>query len=541
MNRKTKGTLLLSALVITALALSGCGNKAEEVNEPVIKKQVEVQYITKQSEVNSSLLVSGTVTPKQYSVVRSLTPGTIEYLAPVGSQIVVGQPLFSIRDEGIESGYFNARQSLDQTNIVTGQRIQQAELGLNSSKARYDLAQSQYDNTIAQTEQALRTAEDSAVVAYSSAYNTLRQVYLFLNKTSDLQEKEYIYQDLLTLQGQLKSATWLDFNNSLNHFNDDVVATVSVNNLDANIPDLQESLFLTKEVVDNTVVLLQGGVDSTLFSGIRIETDKSSMINYQLQINQHVTGIIAAINSVNNTKITNQLSTDLAQNQLRLSEIEYNNAEISLQNAKDGAGLERSMSQTQFDGAAYSYNNLTLASPFSGTIMSHYASPGEQATIGQQMIELGDLSIVEMTVDVDVDFAAALTLNDDVMINEEYKGAVIEIEPVGDLNSGKISVTVQSSEAETTLVAGDIADIKFNLKYQDLDTIVIPIKSVTIEASGSYVFVIEEEVVARKSVTLGQVFGDKVSVVSGLSENDQLILLNGVFVAIGDEVEIVNK
>ena len=86
---------MLSALVIATLALSGCGKKAEETDEPVIKKQVEVQYITKQSEVNSSLSVSGTVTPKQYSVVRSLTPGTIEYLAPVGSQIVVGQPLFS--------------------------------------------------------------------------------------------------------------------------------------------------------------------------------------------------------------------------------------------------------------------------------------------------------------------------------------------------------------------------------------------------------------------------------------------------------------
>ncbi|MBT7082144.1 MAG: hypothetical protein HN929_11910, partial [Chloroflexi bacterium] len=507
MSRSIKGTLLLSALVIAAFTLTGCGNKVEEAEEPVIKKQVEVQYITKQGEVSSSLSASGTVTPKQYSVVRSLTPGTIEYLAPVGSQIVVGQPLFSIRDEGIESGFFNARQSLDQTNIVTGQRIQQAELGLNSSKARLDLAQSQYDNTIAQTEQALRTAEDSAMVAYSSAYNSLNQALIFLNEGND-DNPRFKYRNILTAEEQLRTDTGFLLDQAVYDFSDLSVAAPR-ENLDIYFNEIQTVLLSGKNALDNTAVLLQNAIpNGNVYSVADIASAQLSVANYQTQINQHVTSVIATINSISNTEITNRLSINQAQSQLNLSQIEYNNAEISLQNAKDGAALEKSMSQTQFDGAAYNYNNLTLAAPFSGTIMSHYANPGEQAGVGQQLIELGDLSIVEMIVDVDVDFAKALTLNDEVLINDQYRGIVVEIEPTGDLNSGKVSVTVQSSEAEADLVAGDIADIKFNLIYKDIDTIVIPIKSVTIEASGSYVFIAEEGKIFRKSVTLGQVFGD---------------------------------
>ena len=117
-----------------------------------------------------------------------------------------------------------------------------------------------------------------------------------------------------------------------------------------------------------------------------------------------------------------------------------------------------------------------------------------------------------------------------------------EVEPIGDLQSGKVSVTVQSSEAESNLVAGNTADVKFDLNYTEIDSIVVPIKSVTIEASGNYVFVLDSEnKVVRKNVTLDQIFGDKVSVVSGLEEGDRLILLNGIFVSTGDEVEIIQE
>jgi len=416
--------------------------------------------------------------------------------------------------------------------VITNQRVQQAELGINSAKAQLDLARSQFNNTLDQTEQALKVVEDSAIVEYNSAYNNINQAFLFLNEGTNLDDIKYIYREVSTYNTQLRTDTeflfivaatkYLEIPSTLDT-NDDLVASLN---------HLQVVLETVKNVLDNTAVLLHTTI---LYYG----TDITLNATYQASINQHVSAVINSINNINNTKITNRLQINNAQANLDLAEINFNNADIGLANAKEGASLEINIAQTQLDNVAYSYNNLTLAAPFSGTIISHAVNPGEQVSIGQELIEIGNLSIIEIPVDIDASFAEAIKLNDSVMINDQYAGVVTEIEPVGNLTSGKISITVQSEEAKDNLVSGSIADVKFNLNYQTDNLIVIPIKSVTIEATGNYVFVIEDGIIVRRDVNLGQIFGNQVSVTSGLNENDQLVLLNGVFVAAGDEVEIM--
>ncbi|MCB9802395.1 efflux RND transporter periplasmic adaptor subunit [Candidatus Nomurabacteria bacterium] len=522
-------------LLLLGVVVSGCGAKDATLNdEEIIKKEVKVQNITKQSEVNTELTLSGTVVPKQYSLVRSLVPGTIEFLAPVGSQVYVGQPLFSIRDNNIENAYFTASQNLEQTKAVTAQRVQQAGLALNSSKARLDLARSQHSNTVAQTEQALRVVEDSARVTYDSVYNGMNQVLLFLNDGSSLENKKYIYREILTAQSQLRIDTKFKFDQAVTRYLALNYPISSESELTTELENIHQVLLLVKAAVDNTVILLQNALPAGQY-----EADRLVLINYQTAINQNISAVITGINNITNTKISNRLSIDNAQAQVDLATIEYNNADLSLASAQDGATLEINAAQSQLNSAVYAYSNLTLAAPFSGTIMSHFASAGEQASVGQELIELGDLSLVEMKVDVDVTFAKAIKLNDQVLINDQYQGFVTEVEPVGDLASGKISVTVQSQEAAENLVAGSTAEIKFTLIFPVDETVVVPIKSVNIEANGNYVFLVVDNKVERRDVTLGQIFGDKVTVLSGLNENDHLVLLNGVFISVGDEVNVV--
>ncbi|MBU1203028.1 HlyD family efflux transporter periplasmic adaptor subunit [Patescibacteria group bacterium] len=528
----------LSILLILPFFLAGCGQNNDEQTETTIKKKVEVQQVVKQNQVSSKLLASGTVVPKEYSLIRSLTPGTIEYLAPVGSEVVAGQPLFSIKDSGVENNYYNSLNNFQQTQITSNQRIQQAELGVNNAKARLDLARVQYDNTVIQTEQNTGNIENSAIVAYGSAYNTLSQFLLFLNSSVSFDNPVYIYENILTAQYQFSVDTRWQFLKSVNEYKT-LATQISLENLDGDLFKMHKVLLESKLSVDNTIILLQNAIPGANFTSTSIENDKLIIAGYQTSINQHLSNIISIINSVENIKITNSLAINNSQAQLDLAEIEYKNSEIALQNAKDGADLEQSISQSQFDMAAYSYNNLSMPSPFSGTILSHFVTEGEQVSVGKELVEIGNLSLVEISVDVDVDFAKAIKLGDEVTIDQKYKGIVSEIEPIGDLKSGKISVTVQSQEAGDGLVASSIAEVEFNLLYEGLDTMVIPIKSATIEASGNYVYTVEDGKIVRKNVTLGQIYGDKVSVVSGLEEGENLVILNGVFVSSGEEVEVI--
>jgi len=540
MSEKFKKIRFIMLIVLLSVTVSACNKDTDTEEEVVIKKQVKVQDIVRQSEVAASLTVSGTVTPKQYSVIRSLTPGTLQFLMPVGSTVSLGQALFSIQDQNIESGYFNAVQNLEQTQISTSQNVQQAELGLSGSKASLDLTQTQYDSTVAQTKQALIVVEDAGVVAYNSAYNVLNQALNFLS-SGNLEDKEYKYKNIITTYSQFRTDTSNSFPTLFNKY-DKLNKNTDKEMLSKDLADMQIVLNSAKGLIDNTAILLQNAIADSNFSDSTIASDTLLNTNYQTQVNQYLNSIISSINNINNTEISNNLAITQAQAQLDLANIEYNNAKISLDNANQGAILQVNLSKSQFDSLAYNYSNLSLSAPFSGTVISHYAKEGEQVSVGQQLMELGDLSIVEILVDVDVDFAKAIILGDKVLIDKNFQGYVAEIEPIGDLTSGKVSVTIQSEEAEGSLTPGSIAEVEFKLLYKDVNAVVIPIKAATIEASGNYVFLVDENnKVSRKNVSLGKIFGDKVSVLSGLEEGDRLILLNGVFVADGDEIEIITE
>lgn len=540
MSEKLKKLRLISLIVLLSVTVSACNKDKEVEEEVVIKKQVKVQDIERQTNVDASLTVSGTVTPKQYSIIRSLTPGTLRFLMPVGSDINVGQALFSIQDQNIESGYFNAAQNLEQTQISTNQNVQQAELSLSSSKARLDLAKTQYESTVAQTKQAEIVVKDAGVVSYNSAYNVLSQALNFLSK-GNIDDKEYKYKNIITPYSQFRTETSNKFPSLVDKYKR-LNKNTDQETLLKDLSKMQSALNSAKSLIDDTAVLLQNAIKDSNFSESTIANDTLVNTNYQTQINQYLNGVISSINNINNTETSNSLAITQAQAQLDLANIEYNNTKIALENANQGALLQVNAAKSQFDSLAYNYSNLSLAAPFSGTVISHYVKEGEQVSVGQQLLELGDLSIVEIVVDVDVDFAKAITLGDKVLIDKNFQGYVSEIEPIGDLSSGKVAVTVQSEEAEGNLTPGSIAEVEFKLLYKDVDTIVIPIKAATIEASGNYVFLVDENNnVSRRSVSLGRIFGDKVSVISGLEEGDRLILLNGVFVADGDEVEIITE
>jgi len=258
----------------------------------------------------------------------------------------------------------------------------------------------------------------------------------------------------------------------------------------------------------------------------------------QTQINTHVATMLGSKNSLTNTNINNDLSINQAQSQLDLANIELANAQISLTNAQNSALLEKTITQNQADNAAYHFGNLALASPFSGTILSTKAEAGQQVSVGQELLELGNIAIVEIEVEVDTEFGAGLKQGDKVSVNGLYEGIISEIEPTGSLASGKIGVKVQSENNEGFLTAGEIAEVEFNLIFNQPDLIIIPIKSATIEPASTYVFIVEEGKAIKRNVILGQVFGSKVSVTSGLEEGDQLIIKNGVFISEGNDVEI---
>ena len=524
--------------VLGAGILSGCTHQEEESHEEnAIKKQVRVQEIIRQDAISTSLSLSGIIVPKQYGVIRSLSQGTIEYLVPVGTRVAIGTSLFRITDQNVENNYFHSLQSFEQTSLITGQRIEQSKIALSGSEARLNLAKKNLESTRKRNEQSLESAKHSALVAYQSAYSALSQALLHLS-IGNIENYNYAYKDLVTTNVVIVSRANIEFGIAVRSFvnlpessGEDTVA--------ADLDTMYGTLSDAKKILDTTALVLQNAIPGHQgFMQGDIDAAKVTHSQYQNQINQFIERIIGVRNAYENTRISNDLQFEQAQNQLELAEIEYSNAQISLQSAKNSADLERNVSKSQLNMASYNFSNLSLGSPFSGTVLSHYVSVGQQIRPSQEIIELGDLSIVEITIDIDSEFADSVKIGDRALIDGSIEGFVAEISPAGDIKSGKVGIVIQSDNNNAALVAGDVAEVKLDLVYAGDNLIVIPIKSAAIEPTGTTVLVARDGVAEKREVTLGRVFGNRVTIESGLETGDMLILANGIFVAAGDEIQI---
>lgn len=532
---------VVAVVVVGIIAVQAVGNApAEEVTEQVLAKKVSVQTITPQDQVVRKLTASGTVVPRQFSVIRSLTPGTIQFMVPVGQEVVVGQSLFNISDANIENNYFNQVQSYRQTEILSDQRVLQAELALNSAEARLRLANRSLENAQAQTEQNTRNTLSSAVVTYRSAMNAIQQTMSFLSGGGIPELNRYRYAGIRTTDFQLALDAPQLYNTAVVTIKDFPISA-SASNVRELLVDLQDAILSIKSIVDMSVLVVDTAIPTDSTQAASLNADKAVLTSYKTQIDQYTNGVINTLNALESTSLTNQVSLDQAQNSLELAQTDYENAQISLASARDSAEKELSITQNQLDTAAYNFANLSLNSPFTGTVLKRLVDIGEQISAGQPLLELGNLDVVEITVSIDADFAQSLTVGQTVVIESEYQGIITEIEPAGDIQSGKVGVTVQADNNEVGLVAGEIADVTFNLVYEEENLIIVPLKSVTIEGTGSTVLVVSEGIAQKQSVELGAVFGSFVSVTYGLEPGDQVILIDGTFVTEGDEVEIVSE
>lgn len=540
-HNKTIKFFIAAGLALFILA--GCSSNDDEANEANIKKEVHAQIIQEQDEVTSTLTVSGTIVPKQHSIVRSLIQGTVEFLIPVGERVFKGESLFSIRDANIENNYFNTLQSLNQTESLVSQRILQAELALNSAEANVVFAENNLKTTELQIIENTLFAENTALVSYASAYTVINQALLSItNGSIGANNSFYIYKNILTSNSSLRSASTIHHSSAnLAYRNLKVISERE--KLIHDLDQIYDALTKTKLIIDTTAILLQSAIPTSEGSlgltNTEINSKQSINTTHQSQINQAITSVDSARNNLASTVTNNNLLLEQTINKLTLAENEYNNTEFALESARNSATIEKTAAQNQFDNAAYNFSNLSFPSPFSGTILSHFVNPGMQVNPGQELIEIGDLSIVEISVDIDASFIDALLLGDPVIINDDVEGFISEIEPSGDVGHGKAGVVVQSENSEDIFVTGDIADVIFILTFKENGLIVIPIKAVTVEETGMYVLIIDDGIAQRRRISLGKVFGSQVSVVSGLNVGEQIILSDGVFVSEDDAVEVI--
>lgn len=185
------------------------------------------------------------------------------------------------------------------------------------------------------------------------------------------------------------------------------------------------------------------------------------------------------------------------------------------------------------DVAQKALADTTIRSPISGLVSSRMVQPGEKVSPDNRLLDVVDLSRMELEAAVPAADIMNVSLNQEVQVRIEGLGApltgkVVRINPATQTGSRSILAYIQIDNPQGTLRVGMFGEAQLTLAKR---TAVLSVPQSAIRNNGSnFVYVIENGAVTQKPVELGlrgdDGEGGAVEVVSGLKNGDLVVKNN---------------
>lgn len=240
-----------------------------------------------------------------------------------------------------------------------------------------------------------------------------------------------------------------------------------------------------------------------------------------------------------------QLATSLAQ---------LDNLKIELERVKalyQSGGVSKQQLdqlQTQYDVAKKSADNLKdniyLTSPINGIVTARNFDNGDVAA-GQPILQVMQINPVKLKINIPESFynnvkkGMQVTAKTEIFGEEEFAGTVSLIYPTIDPLTRTFTCEVKVNNANSKLKPGMFGRVELNLGKAA--TIMVSDKAV-VKQSGSndkYIFVENNGVVEYRKVQLGRRIEDKIEVISGIADGENIVITGQSKLMDGTKVEVI--
>jgi HlyD family secretion protein len=174
-----------------------------------------------------------------------------------------------------------------------------------------------------------------------------------------------------------------------------------------------------------------------------------------------------------------------------------------------------------------------IEAPFNGTITVVNPKPGDQVAPNVEAFRLDDLSRLLMDVQVSevdinqVKVGQETSLTFDAILDEIYKGIVVEVAPIGTSTQGVVDfiVTIKITDPDENVKPGMTAAV--NIVVNQLDNVLlIPNRAVRIKDGKRVVYVMRDNEPTPVQIILGASSDTMSEVIDGELEVGDLIVLN---------------
>lgn len=306
---------------------------------------------------------------------------------------------------------------------------------------------------------------------------------------------------------------------------------------------------------------VEGYLEKMMFEeGTRVEKDQVLFIIDPKQYKAQVDRAEALVTK--NKAIALKAERDLARirplfEQKAASQLDLDNAIAAYESAK----ADVHVSEANLTEARLALSYTTVRSPISGYITERHVDigtlvgPGSQSLLAN-VVKSDTVSVEFKMTDLDYQKSKArnvnlgqkdtnrhwnpyvtITLADKSQY--KYKGLVDFADPLVDAKSGTFSVRAEMPNPERELLPGQFTNVRVLLDVRE-NAVAVPTKAITIEKSGSFIFVVKaDSTVEKRFIQTGPEVENMTVVERGLRPNEIIVVEGQHKISHGNRVEAI--
>jgi len=253
-------------------------------------------------------------------------------------------------------------------------------------------------------------------------------------------------------------------------------------------------------------------------------------------------------------KAISEQQYEQAKNQYEIADVQYQSARESYELVIEGAAEEDIKSveaqvrqaKAALDMAKYQLKNTQITAPISGKVTSISVSSGEMISPSIPLLSIIDVSRIFVKVGISekdiskIKEGQKVSLEIDAFPEEKFRGEVVSKGVAVDQISKALEVKIEILQPETDIPIGVFARGDILVKTNQ-NTLIVPSSALTRKKGGIYVYVIEEGVARQKEVVLGIIQDERVEILDGLSEKEEIVVLGNQELEDGLKVDVLGK
>ncbi len=260
---------------------------------------------------------------------------------------------------------------------------------------------------------------------------------------------------------------------------------------------------------------------------------------------------------VKNGQVLASLVRDDEQIAFKKAQLKETNARAAFDRAKELVDREL-ISREEFDKLSIDYEiagqelaeaewalkKTTIVAPFSGRVTARMTQLGQHVRPGDELFQVTDFNpliariyLPERDV-LGLEEGRTVQIRLDAADQVSFAGRIRQISPVVDTSTGTVKLTVEATEPPKEVRPGSFVTVNI-VRETHPEALLVRREAVLRELQKAHVFVAEDDIAEKRSVTLGLEEGDLIEVISGVEAGDQVIVAGQGGLKDGSAVKIL--